>query len=401
MVPAQMDSNKAAISKQSSYDELAEASDTLPAPSLQKRREKKVSKKMLLLAEEEEKKEEPERSVQEKDQDVDEVEYDEGLVRREDDALRGVEFTDDGERWRVLKVEYDAEHETCVAFYYPATTTEANIDDCEYSSLEEVKRWIARDEKKRHKLKRVKNTDKPLPPPPPLAEEANSSAKLNSMYFVDDENERDEHKKTRREQVGSKSKAPKLARKQRTPADSADDVPSARRPELLGPKMRFKSQLGDDRARMPSSWSSKGAPKKGNKHSIPQPSAVELLEAEKEAKRQRNMATESPRQDKQSELERKAMLARQLMAKLGSPSHAPASAPHRPLFHSRPPPYVDPHFRPHYTPGPPPYHYNSGPYGRPPPRHAYSRQHGNRLMPPPPIPDVDRDGLGLPKFGGY
>lgn len=400
-----MDSTKPAILKQSSRDEPTEPSSESPVPPLQKRREKKISKKMLLLAEEEEKDEEPEHSDKADDQDVDEVEYDEGLVLREDDALRGVEFIDEGERWRVLKVEYDAEHETCVVFYYPANTAAANIDDCEYSSLEEVKRWIARDERKRHKLKRVQNTDKPPPRPPsprlPLPEDTHSSTQLNSMHFIDDENERVEQKKARREHVNSKMKAPKLKRKQREPDDNADDTTSARRPELLGPKMRFKSQLGDDRSKVSSSSSSKSIGKKGTKHSIPQPSAVELLQAEKEAKRQRNVAAESPRQDKQSELERKAMLARQLMAKLGNPPHAPASAPHRPPFPARPPPYSDPHMRPHYTSGPPPYHYNSGTYGRLPPRHAYSRHHRNPSVPPTPVPDVDRDGLGLPKFGGY
>lgn len=63
----------------------------------------------------------------------------------------GVEFEDDGEKWRVLKVVFDAEHEDMVCFYYDASidAATAGIDDCEYSSVEEVTDWVRADKRRK------------------------------------------------------------------------------------------------------------------------------------------------------------------------------------------------------------------------------------------------------------
>ena len=61
------------------------------------------------------------------------VEYDERHVARLNAQLKGVEFVDDGERWRVLKVSFDAEHEEPVCFYFDAKLGDkGTVDDCGY-----------------------------------------------------------------------------------------------------------------------------------------------------------------------------------------------------------------------------------------------------------------------------
>ena len=72
------------------------------------------------------------------------VEYDERHIARLNAQLKGVEFVDDGERWRVLKVSFDAEHEEPVCFYFDAKLGDkGTVDDCEYSAVDEVQQWIA------------------------------------------------------------------------------------------------------------------------------------------------------------------------------------------------------------------------------------------------------------------
>ena len=59
------------------------------------------------------------------------VEYDERHIARLNAQLKGVEFVDDGERWRVLKVSFDAEHEEPVCFYFDAKLGDkGTVDDC-------------------------------------------------------------------------------------------------------------------------------------------------------------------------------------------------------------------------------------------------------------------------------
>ena len=69
------------------------------------------------------------------------------VIAEAQERLKGVQFTDDGERWQVFSVEYDEEHETPVVFYHDASLEDADVDDCEYSSLAEVEKWIKRDQK--------------------------------------------------------------------------------------------------------------------------------------------------------------------------------------------------------------------------------------------------------------
>ena len=79
------------------------------------------------------------------------VEYDERLIARLNTQLKGVEFVDDCERWRVLKVSFDAEHDEPVCFYHDAKFGDkGTIDDCEYSAVDEVQGWI---EEHRRRLK--------------------------------------------------------------------------------------------------------------------------------------------------------------------------------------------------------------------------------------------------------
>ena len=82
------------------------------------------------------------------------VEYDAIEVARMNARLKGVEFEDEGEFWKVLKVSFDAEHEEMVCFYHDAALGDAGtIDNCEYSSVDEVVEWIAA-HKRREKRKR-------------------------------------------------------------------------------------------------------------------------------------------------------------------------------------------------------------------------------------------------------
>mmetsp|Transcript_11744 Transcript_11744/g.15931 ORF Transcript_11744/g.15931 Transcript_11744/m.15931 type:complete len:108 (+) Transcript_11744:38-361(+) len=70
--------------------------------------------------------------------------------------LNGLEFLDDGELWRIHTAKYDPEHETIVVYYHDASIENADIDDCEYSSLEEVDGWVAKFQKRLEKLQAKK-----------------------------------------------------------------------------------------------------------------------------------------------------------------------------------------------------------------------------------------------------
>ena len=72
------------------------------------------------------------------------VEYDELEVARMNSRLKGVEFEDDGDMWKVLKVSFDAEHEEMVCFYYDAGFgDDGTLVDCEYSGVDQVLEWIS------------------------------------------------------------------------------------------------------------------------------------------------------------------------------------------------------------------------------------------------------------------
>ena len=77
------------------------------------------------------------------------VEYDERKVARMNSRLKGVEFADDtGDMWKVLMVDFDAEHEDMVCFYYDvALGDDVTVEDCEYSGVDEVRKWISAHQK--------------------------------------------------------------------------------------------------------------------------------------------------------------------------------------------------------------------------------------------------------------
>ena len=63
--------------------------------------------------------------------------------------LKGVEFADDtGDMWTVFLVRFDAEHEKMVCFYYDAALgDDVTVEDCEYSGVDEVLKWISAHQK--------------------------------------------------------------------------------------------------------------------------------------------------------------------------------------------------------------------------------------------------------------
>ena len=73
------------------------------------------------------------------------VEYDELEVARMNSRLKGVVFADDtGDMWKVLMVNFDAEHEEMVCFYYDAGFgDDGTLVDCEYSGVDQVLEWIS------------------------------------------------------------------------------------------------------------------------------------------------------------------------------------------------------------------------------------------------------------------
>lgn len=211
--------------------------------------EKKVSKKMLAAAKEEE-------------DDDDEVEFDEDMVAAENSALVGVQFRDDGEDWKVFRVEFDAEHETCIVYYYAADTVDPDIEDCEYSSLEEVKRWIARGKAKK------------------------------ADDLVDDEED---------EEVMPKKKKKKIVKppqKVSKPPQEVSKFPPPQKVSKPPPQKVSKPPAAP--------------PQKVSKPLPPLASPSDLLRAERE----RHQAAGPPPAPAESEEERKARLSKQLLAKL-------------------------------------------------------------------------------------
>ena len=91
------------------------------------------------------------------------IEYDEHHVARLNEELKGVEFVDNGDRWRVFKVDFDAEHKEPVCFYFDAKLGDkGTVDDCEYSAVDEVQEWIA-NHRRRLKAEEAQNMDGPPP----------------------------------------------------------------------------------------------------------------------------------------------------------------------------------------------------------------------------------------------
>ena len=77
-------------------------------------------------------------------EDVEQVEYDEREIEGLNATMAGIEFIDEGVKWRVHNIEFDAEHEEPVCFYYDVRINRvATKQDCQYSTIGEVKDWIA------------------------------------------------------------------------------------------------------------------------------------------------------------------------------------------------------------------------------------------------------------------
>ena len=186
------------------------------------------------------------------------VEYDERHIARLNIQLKGVEFVDDGERWRVLKVSFDAEHAEPVCFYFDAALGDKGTsDDCEYSAVDEVQGWIDK-HKRRLKAKQARQASGLTDGPPKkrrVIEKDDFSSFANEI--ADDEPE-----KPRRESAWAAPPAPVPApppRVRTVPKKKRDPLkvtkvgsaiprraPAPRPAMPRGPKMRFKST---DRAR--------------------------------------------------------------------------------------------------------------------------------------------------------
>ena len=77
-------------------------------------------------------------------EDIEQVEYDETEIEGLNATMAGKEFIDEGVKWRVHNIEFDAEHEEPVCFYYDVRINRAATKhDCQYSTIGEVNDWIA------------------------------------------------------------------------------------------------------------------------------------------------------------------------------------------------------------------------------------------------------------------
>ena len=77
--------------------------------------------------------------------DIDMAEYDAGELEALKQELRGQSFEEGSNVWKVLQVAFCAEEKRFIAYYYDprmVNATIATIEDCEFSTAEEVQAWI-------------------------------------------------------------------------------------------------------------------------------------------------------------------------------------------------------------------------------------------------------------------
>ena len=123
--------------------------------------------------------------AQEEDE-IEPVEFDEAYIDDLNEQLKGVEFVDDGERWRVLKVSFDAEHEEPVCFYFDAKLGDkGTVEDCEYSDVQEVVGWIKRHQQR--EARAAESSDRDDAPPHKRARTASDDCEDASAGAVRDD----------------------------------------------------------------------------------------------------------------------------------------------------------------------------------------------------------------------
>ena len=120
------------------------------------------------------------------EEDLEPVEFDEAHIDDLNEQLKGVEFVDDGERWRVLKVSFDAEHEEPVCFYFDAKLGDkGTVEDCEYSGVQEVVGWIKRHQQR--EARAAESSDRDDAPPHKRARTASDDGEDASAGAVRDD----------------------------------------------------------------------------------------------------------------------------------------------------------------------------------------------------------------------